>query len=233
MDTDVWAMDTNAPLDNNAIAIDGLEQQDPTKSAAAGPSAEPTTIPKKAKSPAKKTAPPKMGVAAQNSRAKKASEKFVPSMKGNKYAITLTQITSLLQSSKNARCMAQRLVELMGKGLHRCADIVGMDMVHVSMKAAQKKWGKATEQVITIKMKELCWHNLYKPMHWHELTQAQKEHILKSHILVDKKQDGKIKAREVVGRKKQQDCITKEDVNSPTVSAEALMLTCMINALED
>jgi hypothetical protein len=26
MDTDAWAMDTNVPVDNNAIAIDGLEQ---------------------------------------------------------------------------------------------------------------------------------------------------------------------------------------------------------------
>jgi hypothetical protein len=37
----------------------------------------------------------------------------------------------------------------------------------------------------------------------------------------------------VVRGNKQQDYITKEDVNSPTVSAEAVMLTCVINALED
>jgi hypothetical protein len=28
MDTDAWAMDTNVPVDNNAIVIDGLEQKD-------------------------------------------------------------------------------------------------------------------------------------------------------------------------------------------------------------
>ncbi len=106
-------------------------------------------------------------------------------------------------------------------------------MTQVSMKAALKKWGKATEQAITIKMKHLRWHNSYKPMIWHELTQAQKEHILESHIFVEDKQDGKIKARKVVGGNKQQDYITKEDVSSLTVSAEAVMLTCMINALKD
>jgi hypothetical protein len=31
----------------------------------------------------------------------------------------------------------------------------------------------------------------------------------------------------------QEDYITKEDVSSPTVLAEALMLTCLINALEN
>jgi hypothetical protein len=40
-------------------------------------------------------------------------------------------------------------------------------------------------------------------MHWHELTKAQKEHILESHIFVEKKQDGKIKARKGVGGNKQ------------------------------
>jgi hypothetical protein len=139
MDTDAWAMDTNVPVGNNAIAIDGLEQQDSTEGAAMVPKAEPITSPKKAKSPAKKTAPPKMGMAAQNSCARKAPEKYVPSMKGNKYAITLTQITSLLQGSEDALCMVQRLVKLMGKGLHRCTDNVGMVMAQVSMKAALKK----------------------------------------------------------------------------------------------
>jgi hypothetical protein len=69
MDTDAWAMDTNVPVDNNAVAIDGLKQQDPTESATAVPTAKPSNSPKKAKSPAKKTAPPKTEMAAQNSRA--------------------------------------------------------------------------------------------------------------------------------------------------------------------
>jgi hypothetical protein len=129
--------------------------------------------------------------------------------------------------------MVQRLVKLMGKGAHKCTDIIGMVMAQVSMKAALKKWGKTAEQAITIKMKQLNWCNSYKPMHWHELTQAQKEHILESHIFVEEMQDGKIKARKVVGGNKQQDYIMKEDVSSPTVSAEAVMLTCVIDALKD
>ncbi len=154
-------------------------------------------------------------------------------MKGNKYAIALNHITLLLQGSKDALCMAQRLVKLIWKGLHRCTDIVGMVMAQVSMKAALKKWNKAAEQAITIEMKQLHWLNLYKPMHWHGLTQAQKEHILESHIFVEEKWDGKTKARKVVGGNKQQDNIIKEDVSSTTFSAEAVMLTFVIDALED
>ncbi len=60
LDTNAWAMDTDVTVDNNTIAIDGLKQQDPIEGAAAVPSVEPTTSPKKAKSPAKNTAPPRM-----------------------------------------------------------------------------------------------------------------------------------------------------------------------------
>jgi hypothetical protein len=81
-------------------------------------------------------------------------------------------------------------------------------------------------------MKQLHWHNSYKPMHWHELTSAQKEQILESHIFVEEKRDGKIKARKVVGSNKQRDYITKEDVSFSTVSARAVMLTCVIDAVE-
>jgi hypothetical protein len=61
MDTDAWAMDTDVTVEDNAIAIDGLKQQDPTEGTATVPTAEATTSPKKAKSPAKKTAPHKRG----------------------------------------------------------------------------------------------------------------------------------------------------------------------------
>ncbi len=57
--------------------------------------------------------------------------------------------------------------------------------------------------------------------------------MLKSHIFVKQKRDGKIKARKVIGGNKQCNYITKEDVSSLTVSAEAVMLTCIIDAAED
>jgi hypothetical protein len=131
--------------------------------------------------------------------------------------------------------MAQSLVKLVGKGLHRCADIVGMVMAQMSMMAALKKWGKAAEQAITIEMKQLHSHNLYKPMNWHELIKAQKKHILESHIFVEEKQDGKIKARKVVGGNKQPATPLKStsDVSSPTVLAEAVILTYVISTLKD
>ncbi len=154
-------------------------------------------------------------------------------MTGNKYAVALTQIVASLQGSKNALSMAQMSVKLMLPGVHRKADTFGMIMAQLLMKASIKKRGAETEYAITKEMKQLHGHDSYKPKHWHGLTKKQKEQVLESHIFVERKRDGKIKARKVIGGNKQRNYIPKEDLSSPTVSAEAVMLTCVIDAAED
>jgi len=42
-----------------------------------------------------------------------------------------------------------------------------------------------------------------------------------------------LKARQVAGGNKQRGYIMKEDASSPTVSSEAVMLTCIVNANEN
>jgi hypothetical protein len=154
-------------------------------------------------------------------------------MTGNKYAAALTQIVALLQGSKNALSLTQIYVKLMLPGVHRKADTVDMIMAQLSMKASIKKWGAEAEYTITKEMKQLHWRNSYKPKHWHGLIKNQKEQVSESHIFVKQKRDGKIKAWKVIGGNKQCNYITKEDVSSPKVSFEAVMLTCIIEAAED
>jgi hypothetical protein len=177
-------------------------------------------------------APPSQGMAAHYARVRKPPEKYVPSMKGNKYAVAMTQIAASLKDSKHAISMAQMSVKLVSPGVHRQANFVGMIMAQLSMKAAIKKWGDQAKFAISKEMKQLYWRNFYKPRHWHTLTKKQKEH-LESHIFVEEKRDGTIKAQKVIGGNKQHDYITKEDVSSPTVTAEAVMLICVINAQEN
>ena len=76
--------------------------------------------------------------------------------------------------------MAQMSVKLMSKGAYRKADVVGMIMAQLSMKAAIEKWGQEAEYAITKEMKQLHWRDSYKPKHWHELTKKQKEHLKKA-----------------------------------------------------
>jgi hypothetical protein len=172
-------------------------------------------------------------MAARNARVRKAPERYIPSMRGNKYEIALAQITTSLGNSENSLAFAQMSVKLMNKGYHRRADIVGMVMSQVSHKAALKKWGKEAEESIGKEMKQLHWRNSFKPMHWKTLTAEQRKQILESHVFVERKRDGILKARTVAGGNKQRGYILKEDASSPTVSNEAVMLTCVIDADEN
>jgi hypothetical protein len=105
------------------------------------------------------------GMAAPNAKVRKPPKKYVPSMKGNKYAVATTQIAASLKDSKHAIAMAQMSVKLMSPGVHRWADIFGMIMVQLSMNAAIKKWGDQAKFAISKVMKQLHWHNSYKPRH--------------------------------------------------------------------
>ena len=129
----------------------------------------------------------------RNARVRKPPERYIPSMKGNKYEIALAQITTSLGTCENSLAFAQMSVKLMNKGDHQRADIVGMVMAQVSLKAAIKKWGKEAEESVGKEMKQLHWRNSFKPMHWKTLTAEQRKQVLESHIFVERKRDGVLK----------------------------------------
>jgi hypothetical protein len=106
------------------------------------PNFKPTTKAATTLIPVKNAVSPKKRMTARIVRVRKKPKKYVPSMKGNKYAVALTQIKMSLDGSEDALSMAQRSVKLTSKGLHRCADIVGMIMGLLSIKAGIKKWGE-------------------------------------------------------------------------------------------
>jgi hypothetical protein len=129
--------------------------------------------------------------------------------------------------------VAKMSVKLMNKGIHQCADIIGMAIAQVSLKAALKKWGKEAEESDGKEIKQLHLQNSFKLMHWKSLTAEQRKKALESHIFAKRKQDGVLKAQQVAGGNKQQGYITKEDTSSPTVSLEAVLLTCIVDANEN
>ncbi len=156
-----------------------------------------------------KAASLKPGMAACNTCNRKQPQKYVPSMQGNKYQIALAQITTSIGTSDASMALAQMSVKLMNKGIHQHADIVGMVMAQVSLKAALKKWGKEAEESGAKEMKQLHWQNSFKPMQWKSLTAKQRKKVLESHIFVEKKHDGILKAHQVAGGNKQQGYIMK------------------------
>ena len=70
----------------------------------------------------------------------------------------------------------------------------------------------------------------FKPHNYKDLTFEQSKRILESHSFLKLKRD--VKGRTVAGGNKQRDYISKEEASSPTVSSEAVLLTCIVDALE-
>ena len=107
------AFDAYVPLEH-AEPEDGLGHQDPSEPKhlimppTEQPKVESTT--KMASTPAKQAVSLTKGMAARNARVRKQPEKYVPSMKRNKYAVTMTQIKMSLHGSQDALCLAQRSV---------------------------------------------------------------------------------------------------------------------------
>ncbi len=129
VDTDFDADPTGVEEDSDyapqeLTEVNGLGQHDTSALPNEEPSSEQPSVP----TVETQTPTPNKGIASQNIRIRKQPEKYVPIMKGNKYAITLTQIAAMLKGSKHTMSMAQMSVKLMSKGTHRKADVVGMIM---------------------------------------------------------------------------------------------------------
>jgi hypothetical protein len=65
------------------------------------------------------------------------------------------------------------------------------------------------------------------------MTKVEKKAALEYLMFLKKKRCGKIKGQGCADRRKQREHTSKEDASSPTVSIEALMLSCIIDAKEE
>jgi hypothetical protein len=143
-------------------------------------------------------------------------EKYVPSMSGKSYAYTQLGL-SFLQDTH----------------YKYSSKVVEMVMTQLSLKAVPKQWGEDAKVAGEAKAKQLHWRNSFKPVHWKDVDKEKRKQILESHLFVKKKRSGQIKARKVVGGNKQRDFISKENVSSPTVAMESVLLTSLVDAQEN
>jgi hypothetical protein len=111
-------------------------------------------------------------------------------------------------------------------------DVVAAIMTQLSLKAGMKEWGKKGFKAAHYEMKQLHLCKTFKPNHWRELSKAQRQTVMESHMFLKLKRDDKIKGRTVAGGNKQRDYISKEDASSPTVATESVLLSCIIETEE-
>ena len=99
-------------------------------------------------------------------------------------------------------------------------------------KAAVKEYGQAAVAAILKEVKQLEGKKTFMAHAIHELTEMERQRALRSITLVTQKRNRIIKGRTVADGRKQRDYIPRDDITSPTISTEALMLSLAIDAHE-
>jgi hypothetical protein len=111
-------------------------------------------------------------------------------------------------------------------------DIMVHVMTQLLLKSGLKQWGNKVDAAVTSELKQLHFWNTFKPKHWNELSKTQSQMVLESHMFLKEKLDGSLKRRTVARGNKQRNYISKEDASLPTITSEAVLLLCIINAKE-
>ena len=73
----------------------------------------------------------------------------------------------------------------------------------------------------------------FKPIHKKDLNSIELKRALESLIFITEKKSGELKARHCTNGSPQRQYINREDVSSPMVSTELMMMTAVIEAYEN
>ena len=103
----------------------------------------------------------------------------------------------------------------------------------MTAKAGLKYFGQDGADAIMVELEQLLYRKVMDGCKAGDLSKEQKKAALKYLMFLKQKRCGKIKGRGCADGRKQRLYKTKEESSSPTVSIEALFLTCMIDAMED
>ena len=82
-------------------------------------------------------------------------------------------------------------------------------------------------------LQQLNSNKVFIPKLFHDLTHEQRKKALRAITVIKEKRCGKLKGRTCADGRKQREEIDPKDATSPTVSTEALLLSCAIDASEN
>ena len=109
----------------------------------------------------------------------------------------------------------------------------GFVFTQMSAWAGIKKHGQAARDVLTAEFTQLDYKGAYEPIHAADLTETQQTSALRIINLIKEKSNGRLKGRSVADGRPQRVLYTRDETSSPTATPESILLTAMIDAVED
>jgi len=105
-------------------------------------------------------------------------------------------------------------------------------MTQYTLKKGIQMFGEAGVDAVLKELKQLHDRKVLEPQSSSQLTTKERQRALHYLMFLKKKRCGKIKGQGCADGRKQREYLNKEDVSSPTVSIEAVLLSCVIDAQE-
>ena len=112
------------------------------------------------------------------------------------------------------------------------SDMVATVLTQHHFSRGLKLYGEEGVAAVLKELQQLHDGMVIKPQHMEKLTEDDKQNALQYLMFLKKKRNGKIKGRGCADGRKQQVYVNKEDASAPTVATESLLLTCLIDAIE-
>ena len=116
---------------------------------------------------------------------------------------------------------------------HDSEEILSFLTEQMTAKKGLKQFGTAGADAIMKELKQIVHRKVMEGRKSGELTTAQKKAALKYLMFLKQKRCGKIKGRGCADGRKQRLYKSKEETTSPTITTEALFITCLMDALEN
>jgi hypothetical protein len=210
----------------NTIEIDDLDI--PQSNPPLIKTVEEPTVPQMEQDEPTQVAQPMETTGLQRSKQVKIQPKlYEPTMTGSKYSYAIMQLETHAVLHPDSYMFVQE------DFYQSDPNVVVHIMTQLSLKSGLKQWGDKAYAAVMSEMKQLHFCNTFKPKHWSELSKTQHQMVLELHMFLKEKQDGSLKGSTVAGGNKQRDYISKEDASSPTITTEAVLLSCIIDAKEE
>jgi hypothetical protein len=105
-------------------------------------------------------------------------------------------------------------------------------MTQHTLKKGIKLFGQAGIEAVLKELQQLHDRRVLEPKHADALSYHERKGALQYLMFLKQKRSGKIKGRGCADGRKQREYLSKEEVSSPTVAIESVLLTCAIDALE-
>jgi hypothetical protein len=117
----------------------------------------------------------------RSTRVRLQPKQYEPTMTGSKYSY------AVMQQEMHGALLPDSHMFIQEDFYQSDPNVVAHVMTQLSLKSGLKQWGDKAYAAVTSEMKQLHFQKTFKPKHWNELSETQRQTVLESHMFLKEK----------------------------------------------